>query len=188
MDVVELHTRTVGNFAWLVTRVGADQWSAPTPCPDWDVRELVNHVIGEERWTVPLMSGRTIADVGHSLDGDLLGDDPLRAVTEAARAAQVAGELRPNVVHLSYGDENPAEYLRQLSADHLIHAWDLAVAIGADAPMDADLVEDVSVWFEEREDLYRSTGMIGERHGGFTDPSDELLDAFGRDPHWKPQS
>ena len=40
------------------------------------MRDLVNHVVGEDRWTVPLVEGRTIADVGSSLDGDLLGDDP----------------------------------------------------------------------------------------------------------------
>jgi uncharacterized protein (TIGR03086 family) len=185
MDAVELHTRTVRNFAQLVSTVGPDQWSAPTPCSGWDVRELVNHVVGEERWAVPLMAGQTIGEVGNSLDGDLLGDDPGGAAADAARAAEVAGELRPGTVHLSYGDEDPDEYLRQLSADHLIHGWDLATAIGANTRMDPELVADVSAWFVEREDVYRSAGMIGERRGGFTDPAEQLLDAFGRDPGWK---
>src|SRR2546427_13190602 len=87
MDVVELHNRTVANFAELVTGVGSRQWSAPTPCSDWDVRALVNHVVGEERWTVPLMEGKTIADVGDALDGDLLADDPARAASVPARQA-----------------------------------------------------------------------------------------------------
>ena len=33
-------------------------------------------------------------------------------------------------VHLSFGDLPGSEYLRQLIADHLIHAWDLATATG----------------------------------------------------------
>src|SRR6266496_6391101 len=104
MDVVELHQRTTDNSIRLVNEVGPDQWSAPTPCSDWDVRALVNHVVGEERWTVPLMDGKTIADVGDSLDGDLLGDDPAGAATAAARAAQRAAEEPITTVHLSYGD------------------------------------------------------------------------------------
>ena len=36
------------------------------------------------------------------------------------------------IVHLSFGDFPGGEYTRQLFADHLIHAWELARAIGAD--------------------------------------------------------
>jgi len=186
MDAVELHNRTVGNFARLVGEVGPSQWPARTPCSDWDVRALVNHVVGEERWTVPLMTGKTIAEVGESLDGDLLGDDPVGAAADAARAAQVAAAEPIATVHLSYGDEDASEYLRQLSADHLVHGWDLAAAIGAEPRMDADLVAEVTGWFADREETYRSFGMIGDRRVGFTDPADALLGAFGRDPAWKP--
>ncbi|HZX06437.1 TIGR03086 family metal-binding protein [Kribbella sp.] len=186
MDVVELHNRTVANFAELVAGVAADQWSAPTPCTDWDVRALVNHVVGEERWTPPLMEGRTIAEVGNALDGDLLEEDPAGAASAAAREAEAAATRPIGKVHLSYGDEDPREYLRQLAADHLIHGWDLAVAIGVPARMDAELVAEVGAWFADREELYRSAGMIGVRLAGFTDPSEALLAAFGRDPRWTP--
>ena len=185
MDVVELHNQTVAKFARLVNEVGPDQWSQPTPCADWDVRMLVNHVVGEERWTVPLMEGKTIADVGDSLDGDLLGDDPVAATSAAAREAQAAAARTIAKVHLSYGDEDPDEYLRQLAADHLIHGWDLAAAIGADIRLDPELVGEVAEWFAEREEIYRSSGAIAERVEGFTDPGEQLLGAFGRDPRWK---
>ncbi|NIK56592.1 TIGR03086 family metal-binding protein [Kribbella shirazensis] len=188
MDVVELHNRTVRNFAELVAAVGTDQWPAPTPCSDWDVRTLVNHVVGEERWAVPLMEGKTIAEVGDALDGDLLGDDPYGAAASAAREAETAATRSIDKVHLSYGDEDPHEYLRQLAADHLIHGWDLAVAIGAPPRMDAELVDEVAPWFAGREELYRSSGAIGERLDGFADPADVLLAAFGRDPRWNPAS
>ncbi|GAA3142114.1 uncharacterized protein (TIGR03086 family) [Kribbella aluminosa] len=186
MDVVELHNRAVANFAELVSGVAADRWPAPTPCPDWDVRALVNHVVGEERWTPPLMAGKTIAEVGDGLDGDLLGEDPAAAASAAAREAEVAATWSIDKVHLSYGDEDPREYLRQLAADHLIHGWDLAVAIGVPPRLDAELVAEVGAWFADREELYRSGGMIGGHLAGFTDPADRLLAAFGRDPRWTP--
>jgi uncharacterized protein (TIGR03086 family) len=186
MDVVELHNRTVANFADLVSKVAPGQWAAPTPCSDWDVRALVNHVVGEERWTVPLMKGWTIAEVGNTLDGDLLADDPYGAASSAAREAAVAARLTVEKVHLSYGDEEASEYLRQLAADHLIHGWDLAVAIGVPPRMDPELVDEVGTWFAQREELYRSAGIIGDHLDGFTEPTDALLAASGRDPRWTP--
>jgi uncharacterized protein (TIGR03086 family) len=184
MHVVQLHNRTVDNFALLVNQVKPHQWTDPTPCTDWTVRDLVNHVVGEERWAVPLMEGKTIAEVGDALDGDLLGDDPIAAATAAARAAQAAADQPIEKVHLSYGDEDPAEYLRQLAADHLVHGWDLAAAIGADAPLEPDLVDEVATWFAGQAELLRSMGAIAGPIEGFTDPADQLIGAFGRNPRW----
>lgn len=189
MDVVELHRRASEEFVRQVAAVRPDQWDAPTPCADWDVRTLVNHVVGEERWTVPLMAGRTIEDVGGSLDGDLLGDDPADAAAHAARAAQNAVTepvLRGATVQLSYGEESAAEYVYQLATDHLVHGWDLAVAIGGDAQLDPEAVAEVASWFKDREELYRGGGAIGPRLEGFSSATESLLGAFGRDPSWTP--
>src|SRR5438105_13113637 len=67
-----------------------DQWSAGTPCTEWHVRALVNHVRGEYLWVKEMMDGRTVADVGDRLDGDVLGGDPLQVLTDAQRAALAA--------------------------------------------------------------------------------------------------
>jgi len=189
MDVVELHRRASEGFVRQVALVRSDQWGDPTPCEGWDVRELVNHVVGEERWTVPLLAGRTIEDVGDSLDGDLLGDDPAAAAAHAARSAQNAVTepvLRGATVQLSYGEESAAEYVSQLAADHLIHGWDLAVAIGAEPQLDPEVVAGVAAWFKDREELYRGGGAVGPRLEGFSSATDSLLGAFGRDPSWTP--
>jgi uncharacterized protein (TIGR03086 family) len=187
MDVTTLHRRTVEEWEARVDGIGADAWASSTPCDAWSVRDLVNHVVGEELWAVPLLQGATIAEVGDRFEGDLLGEDPARAC-HAAAAAAVRGvdELGPRgrKVHLSYGDEDAEEYLRQLAADHLVHGWDLAVATGSDARLDPELVEAVAGWFAEREELYRAVGAVAghvDRHG---DPQTELLAAFGRDALW----
>jgi uncharacterized protein (TIGR03086 family) len=188
MDVGECYRRSVAG--WLaVAGQGAGDLEAPTPCTDWTVRSLVNHVVGEDRWTKPLVDGRTIAEVGDSLDGDLLGANPVESVHAAADEALTAvAERLPmgGVVHLSYGDEELDEYLRQLTADHLIHAWDLAAATGQDRTLDAEVVTEVAAWYAERESLYRGAGMVAERPASTGDgsPQADLLIAFGRDPDW----
>ena len=186
MDVIDLHRRTVEVFLERVEAIGDDQWADPTPCADWDVRALVNHVVGEDRWTAPLLGGSTIAEVGDRFDGDLLGADPAASANDAAAEAVAAvGYHLPTggKVHLSYGDEDMAEYVRQLAADHLIHAWDVAAATGGDTSLDPDVVDDVATWFAEREQLYRGAGIIGARvETASDDPTDRLLAAFGRDP------
>lgn len=193
MDLINLHRRTVDEFLDRVAAVAAHHWERPTPCADWTVRELVNHVVGEDRWTPPLLAGRTIADLGDRLDGDLLGADPNAAARAAAdeATASVAERLPAGgAVHLSYGDEDMGEYVRQLAADHLIHAWDLAVATDGERRLDAELVGDVADWFTDREALYRAGGVIGERQplgDAAGDRQAELLSAFGRDPAWGPR-
>ena len=57
MDVGTTYQRAVDSFVDRVGKVHDDQWSDPTPCADWDVRALVNHLTYENRWTVPLMQG-----------------------------------------------------------------------------------------------------------------------------------
>lgn len=187
MDQETVYRRTVEGWKARVGAVGPDQWSLPTPCQDWDVRDLVNHVVGEDRWTEPLVQGATIEEVGDRFDGDLLGDDPRAAAHEAAdRATAAVGEQLPSggKVHLSYGDEDMAEYVAQLAADHLIHGWDLAVATGGDTALDADLVDAVGRWFAAREEMYRAAGVIAARAEADGDDQSELLARSGRDPRW----
>lgn len=188
MDLNALYRRSVTGWATAVSNATGD-WSAPTPCIDWNVRELVNHVVGEDRWTKPLVDRGTIAEVGNSLDGDLLGDDPHAAAQAAAdeAVAAVADQLpRGGEVHLSYGDEAIEEYIRQLIADHLIHEWDLAAATGQNRTLDPEVVTAVSTWYREREEMYRSGGMVAARPVDATggDAQSDLLIAFGRDPNW----
>ena len=87
-------------------------------------------------------------------------------------------------MHLSYGNEAIEEYVLQLCADHLVHGWDLAVAVGAETRMDPELVLAVSSWFGAREELYRSAGAVGPRRDDEGDAQVQLLAGFGRDPRW----
>ena len=188
MALETTYRRSVEFWKATVQEVSGD-WAAPTPCTDWNVRALVNHVVGEDRWTKPLVDGRTIADVGDAFDGDLLGEDPKPlAMAAADEAITAVAERLPagGKVHLSYGEEDIEEYISQLVADHLIHGWDLAAATGQQRVLDPELVAAVAAWFRNREESYRSSGAIAARPESTSlgNPQADLLIAFGRNPDW----
>ncbi|MDQ3946830.1 MAG: TIGR03086 family metal-binding protein [Actinomycetota bacterium] len=185
MDVPDLHQRASREFGERVRMIGDDQWKHATPCSDWDVRELVRHLVDENLWTPPLMEGSTIAEVGDRFEGDMLGDDPKGAFDAAAAraiAAVHAEGAMDRTVHLSFGDFPGREYAMQLFADHLIHAWDLARALGIDERLDPELVATCAEWFEPMEEAYRGAGAIGPRPPVADDADDQtrLLAKFGR--------
>lgn len=72
----------------------------------------------------------------------------------------------------------------QLTADHLVHGWDLAAATGMNRIMDPELVAAVSEWFAPQEEMWREAGAVGPRGKDGGDPQSDLLAAFGRDPNW----
>lgn len=175
----------VAGFGARLDGVADDQWSSPTPDADWDVRGLAAHLVDEQLWAPPLLGGRTIEDIGDEITADPLGEDPVAA--HRASAAGMVGALDDldldATVHLSFGDVPAQEYLMQLFADHLIHAWDLARATGQDETLDEALVRACGTWFAGREELYRDGGVIGPpvpvEGGG---PQADLLGRFGRNP------
>ncbi|GAB3848107.1 DinB family protein [Dactylosporangium cerinum] len=93
--VAELYARAADAFAGQVRAIGG-HWTAPTPCAGWDVRALVQHVVEEDLWTVPLFAGRTVAEVGDVAAGDPL--DAAAAAREAVAADRGDGAHRAPVV------------------------------------------------------------------------------------------
>jgi uncharacterized protein (TIGR03086 family) len=186
VDVQEIYARSSTAFGERVHAVDG-RWNTPSPLPGWTVRQLVNHLVNEERWTPPIFAGSTIEEVGSRFDGDLLGDDPVGAFDSAAAEALAAiradGAL-DRTVHLSFGDYPGREYATQLAADHLVHAVDLARALGVDETLDADTVAAVRDWFDSMEPIYREMGVIGPRVDvpAGAGPQAELLGMMGRTP------
>jgi uncharacterized protein (TIGR03086 family) len=177
--------RAVAEFDARVRQIGDHQWQAATPDEDWAVRDLVNHLAGEDLWAPLLLAGSTIAEIGDRFEGDVLGAEPraawAAASAQAVRAVEDDGAM-DRIVHLSFGDFPGSQYTLQLFADHLIHAWDLARAIGADERLDAGLVASCANWFEAVEDAYRGAGAIAARPPvpGQADAQTLLLARFGR--------
>lgn len=128
-------------FGAVVLSVRPDQWSNPTPCSDWNVRALVNHLVNEQLWATPMLDGSTVQEVGDRFDGDLLGSDPAAAwesaEKEAATAFSAPGAL-DRTINSSMGPSPAAQYLGEMTCDLLVHRWDLGQAIDREQRFTAD--------------------------------------------------
>jgi uncharacterized protein (TIGR03086 family) len=125
----------------LVSQVRAEQWSAPTPCTEWDVRRLLQHVVGLNRVFTALL-----LDAPPPLRGapDHAGEDPVAAYRESS-AALVSAFGQPGILERQYegplGTANGAERLHIRLYDLLAHGWDLSQATGQPIDLPDDLVE-----------------------------------------------
>jgi uncharacterized protein (TIGR03086 family) len=164
-DARELHRRALGQADRRVRLIRDDQWDDPTPCTDWDVRELLRHLVSGNAWIPPIFAGRTVGEVGDRFDGDLLGDDPVGAWDRSLREAVEAmdpPDAMDRTVHLSFGDVPGRVYAMERFADVMVHSWDLARALGADEDLPRDLV---AAWREYVMPLvpaWRNSGDLGE--------------------------
>lgn len=182
-----LMANALNGFGGRLGKVDPASWDASTPCADWDVHTLVNHVVGELLWLPPLLEGKTIAEVGGRFDGDVLAEDPVATWRSAAEAAQAAAEqpgAQERTVHLSFGDFSGSDYLGQIVSDVIIHSWDLARAAGLDDRMDATLLEFATNFLTPQIEAWRSAGAFGPAVdvGADADPQDRLLAQTGRAP------
>src|SRR3954447_25950451 len=113
VSLLDRHKQALAAFDRTVHLVKADQWDNSTPCTEWTVRDLVNHLVSEQLWVPRLLGGATLAEVGDSFDGDVLGEDPVGAWESAsalARQAWTEPGATDRLVHLSVG--------RSAAADH----------------------------------------------------------------------
>lgn len=127
--------------ARLISNIRADQWSAPTPCTDWTVRRLVDHLIGMNRVFAALLADEpppSRPPAGH------VEDDPVGAYRDSAAALRAAFG-RPGVLERAYhgplGSATGAERLQIRLYDLLAHGWDLAQATEQPFDLPDDLAE-----------------------------------------------
>jgi len=187
LDLPAVHQQALDATLRIVIDVRADHLDRPTPCDDWDVRELLGHIVGGNHWAKALMDGETIEEVGDRFDGDLLGDDPLGAygasATEAGEAFAAPGAMEA-MAAVSYGPVPGSVYCGHRILDVVLHGWDLATAIGSDATIEPDLVDACWTILEPQLDLLVASGAFGTytEAAADADPATRLLLATGRTP------
>lgn len=133
------YAKATANTRTLLASIKPEQWSAQTPCTDWDVRQLVNHMVSGARNVSSIMGGH-----GPQNFGEVLGNDPLSAFDDAVKHA-VAAFNEPGAMSKTVatrrGDQVGGAYALGQVQEMLVHGWDIAKAIGADTTLDPEVME-----------------------------------------------
>lgn len=131
----------------LVAGVRNEQWTALTPCTEWTVRDLVNHLVGGNQLFAVILRGQTSpspAALRQRQGLDHLGDDPVgayRAAGEALLGAFSEPGVLAQVVTVPIGAVPGIAALNLRVVEVLVHGWDLAQATGQPTRFPEDLVE-----------------------------------------------
>jgi uncharacterized protein (TIGR03086 family) len=170
--VIENHRRACDGFSTAV-HAASGRWEAPSPCPDWDARGVLEHVIGfhDVLLLIPLDAKPTRPK-----------GDPEGRWTVTVDALTAALSL-PGVL-----DSKRESLLGVLTTDVLVHTWDLSKAVGANVTLDARLC---AIGLEralahtapfEGSPMFAPSVPVPENAA----VDDRLLAFLGRDPGWSP--
>jgi len=114
----------------LIAAVAPDQMSLPTPCSDWDVRDLLQHVVDGTGRFASMAAGQRVDWT--AARPDPLGDDPATAWRQGRVRLLLAIREHP---------EPASRVLPMLVIECAVHAWDLATATGRAGLLDPALAE-----------------------------------------------
>lgn len=189
-EIIERLRRTGEQFGSLVAEVETDQWAAPTPCGDWDVADLVRHVVMGNRIFIGAMTGSPVSPQAffeeYSAHGPrLLPGDARGSMADLVTAFQRPDVMqRPVAIPIGTVPGEVAAHIRVV--ENVVHGWDLATSVGRRASFEEADIEAALAFTE------RARGIVPSDRRPFADPVptevdapalDRLVALLGRHPH-----
>jgi uncharacterized protein (TIGR03086 family) len=183
-SISELLAATGRRAVPVVAGTQDDQLTNRTPCPEFTVADLLNHLI---HVVIQFQAYAVKADADFSETPDYLtGDWRGRFAEEMDKL--VAGWAQPGSEEGTAGSMDlPARSLGMMIVlDATVHAWDLAVATGQDYQPDPAVVPELAEATDQMAPMARQYGAFGEPVAAPESGSefDSLLAVSGRDPRW----
>ena len=181
-EYAERFDRLARAFTDRAEAVPDGRWDSPAPCEGWVARDVVRHLVEWVPGFFQTFAGRTMA-AGPSVD-----DDP--AAAWASLRDQLAAWLSDPAVASVEIDTPPGRMTTEaaidtfVTADVLVHTWDLARATGLDERLDADEVHRMYEGMLPMDEMLRQSGQFGPKVE-VPDDADEqtkLLAFVGRHP------
>lgn len=140
MTLLERFDAAAAQATRLVEAIRPDQLGDPTPCPQWTVRDLVNHIVTGNLLIASIVAGGPAPD----RSSDHLGDDHVAAFRDSV-ALLAKTFASHNVLAGSYPSpfgKGPGSLLVHMRVNELVqHGWDLAKATGQSTELDPELAE-----------------------------------------------
>jgi len=182
-------------LAALLAQVQPDQYGLPTPCPEFDVAALRDHIVG---WLEFFAAAFEDPDgTGERPDATSVAAavDPAEAAdTVRAAAARISATLQAGLAQRQvclFGSAMPGIVpVNMCLLEYLVHGRDLAVATGSDweppvGTVTAALTFAPSMLTDDFRGPDKSFGYQVEVPESASE-LDRLVAFTGRDPYWKP--
>lgn len=129
-DPLALHEGALDATSRIIARLRPEHLALPTPCAEWDVRLLIEHLVNGNDMFAQAVTGGT----AEPLVDDLL-EAYARSTGTVRQAWREPGVLDRDVT-LAFGTFPGHAAVRMHFVDHLVHGWDLAKATGQDTTID----------------------------------------------------
>ncbi len=160
MDPIGRIESAVQHASKIVNGVKDDQYGVQTPCSEFKVKDLLNHVIGGLEMLRDAASGGSPA----MPDGDQFGAEPGKEYD--ARSAKLLEVLKePGTLDRTWKmpfGELPGQAMAGICfVENVTHAWDLAKATGQDTTIPDDLIAEAREVVEPMEAMWRMQGVCG---------------------------
>ncbi|MGI9595779.1 MAG: TIGR03086 family metal-binding protein [Acidimicrobiales bacterium] len=127
---IDIWNQAAAAFDQRYEAIAEAQWAEATPCEGWNVKDLVDHAVGTQK----MMGGGMVgAEIGEDADWPT-ARDAISTALAAEGALDGMTEFGP------MGEVPKAMVFGIGTTDLLLHAWDLARAIGADEQLPAEAV------------------------------------------------
>ncbi|WP_250030915.1 TIGR03086 family metal-binding protein [Paractinoplanes maris] len=133
----DIMTRAFDSTVAVLDKVDPGSLDAPTPCQDWDVRALTNHLL-------LVAAALELAGRGEPIPDDHWAAEDagtFRAHAAAATALWAADEAWNRPVRMASMPMPAPMAVSMLVSDVVIHGWDLARATGQEFRCDDDVAE-----------------------------------------------
>ncbi|MET9020554.1 TIGR03086 family metal-binding protein [Actinopolymorpha sp. NPDC004070] len=197
MKIQPLMARAARSAIAVVRGVRPEQLGSPTPCTEYDVRALLNHLI---LWTghVSELSARKrpVADLPDPAmlapDHDFLHGEWVKSyAAQLDRAVAAWGEpgAEDGTTRMGGETELPADFVAQMLFGELVlHGWDLAVATGQRLDCPGDVARAAYDATARSAEQARAMGLFGTplEVPATASDLDRVLALSGRDPRWTP--
>lgn len=176
----DLYAEAVKSTRVLIGGVKPSQLGDATPCSEWNVKALVDHLVGGAGFFAASLEG--VAPQPPSSGGSA------QAAYDEVTGRVLAAAQKPGVLDKSYqtpfGEMPGHAFMFGAFMDTVIHGWDLARATGQNTRLNDQHAEILYQAFAPQMDGMRQAGVFGPPVQVLPNAStqDKLLGMMGRKP------
>jgi len=140
--IIELHDRALDATTKIVANVTRVQFGLPTPCAEYDVLALLNHMVGGNYRFVKIATGEPgdlVLATGAFVEDE--ATEPYRVSAVAVSEAWRDPAILDRQVALPFGEFPGSFALGIHTVEAIVHGWDLAKATGQPTEVEPELFE-----------------------------------------------